>query len=295
MEIRHVGIVGTGIMGSGIAGVAAQAGYRVTIVKWSSAGSLAESREKFVSSAAKSPGGHTVAMQRIVWTEERAALADCDLVIESIVEDEDAKLDCFIVLDSLVRAEAVFATNTSTLALDELAIRRSDRFLSLHFFNPVPQMRLVEVAVTDATRTDALEAVLAFLKALGKEAVIVPATPGYVVNRLFMAQAIEALRMLVERPCGETVSVLDACIPKGLNHPMGPCRLMDLIGLDVIYAMAIHLQEGLRAERFSPPTFLDRMVEKGWLGRKSGLGFYDYSDRKNPRPNPDFEKIFSLA
>lgn len=299
MEIRKVGIVGTGVMGRGIARAAALAGFPVIIVKWT-LGSFEETRAAFIRSVEQERDGKKLSAEEAVrvihgvtWTLGLHPLADCDLVIESIAEDEDAKRECFAKLDAAIKAEAIFATNTSTLELGELAVRRPDRFIGLHFFNPVAHMRLVEVAVTDAVRPDALAAALAFVNALGKQAEVVPGTPGYRVNRLLMVQLLEALRMLAEKPDGDSVRGIDACILTGLNHPMGPFQLMDLIGLDVIYAMAGSLQEGLRRESFSPPHLLDLMVQAGWLGKKTGLGFYDYSDRKHPRPNPGLADLAS--
>jgi 3-hydroxybutyryl-CoA dehydrogenase len=298
MQIRSVGIVGTGLMGTGIAWVAALKGHPVTIVRLRNADDLLKDRTKFYDVVEKLRAADKIGMQehmtlktRIEWSADPGALADCDLVIESIVEDGDAKIECFRALDTYVKPQGVFASNTSSLDLAELAVVRPDRFLGLHFFNPVAKMKLVEVASCGASM-ETLDAALAFLTALGKEPVVVGPSPGMAVNRVLMPMLLEAARAaFTQRPAVAGIKDLDRCMHLGLNHPMGPFLLMDHIGIDVVYAMAINLQESLGGEQFSPPPIFDRMIGEGWLGVKSGKGFYDHADRKNPRPNEEVETL----
>jgi len=297
MQIRSVGIVGTGLMGTGIAWVAALKGHPVTIVKYTP-GDLLEVRKKFYDVVEKLRASGRLSMQehmtlktRVEWSVDLGALADSDLVIESIVEDERAKIECFRALEALVKPDAIFASNTSSLDLAELAVARPDRFLGLHFFNPVAKMKLVEVASCGASM-ETLSAALAFLAGLDKEAIVVGPSPGMAVNRVLMPMLLEAARAaFVERPPVAGIGDIDACLRLGANHPMGPFLLMDHIGIDVVYAMAVNLQEGLGGEQFSLPPIFDRMIDEGWLGVKSGMGFYDHKDRKNPRPNEEIGKL----
>ena len=301
-QIRSIGIVGTGIMGIGIARCAALCGFNVTIVKWTP-GDLMKVRMKFYEGVEKQRADGKLSMQehmalktKIAWSANPEDLADRDLVIESIVEDVEAKLDCLATLETHVGPEAILASNTSSIPLDELAcaLKRPERFVGMHFFNPVAKMRLVEIAGVAATVPSKRERVFEFAERLGKEAVLVPASTGFVVNRLLVAQMLEAIRMAFEGEArGAHVASVDACMRLGVNHPMGPFELMDLIGIDVVCAMAMNLQEGLRAERFSPPVLLERMVERNWLGRKTGIGFYDYADRADPRANPGVRELVS--
>ncbi|HTK60430.1 MAG TPA: 3-hydroxyacyl-CoA dehydrogenase family protein [Candidatus Baltobacteraceae bacterium] len=302
MEIRSVGIVGTGLMGMGIARLVARAGIPVTIVKWSP-GPLEDRRAAFIRSIEKerddkkSVTAEEAAriIHGVQWTLATHPLESCDLVIESIVEDEDQKLDCFRKLDAVMKPDAILATNTSTLDVLELAreTSRAPQVLGMHFFNPVALMALVEIAVTDLTDLATAERAFAFASSLGKEPVVVGNAPGFVVNRLLMASCMEAVRMAFEaRPRVADIKAVDRCVRLGLAHPKGPFELMDLIGLDVILAMAESLQEGLRNAHYAPPLVLADMVAEGWFGQKSGIGFYDYrEDRKNPRPNADIERL----
>lgn len=299
MEIRSIGVVGTGLMGTGIARCAALQGYDVTIMKWTD-GSPDAARRRFDDAVIKDRERGKLTMEerfalqtRVAWTADRGALAACDLVIESIVEDEDEKRACFRALDELMKPGAILASNASALDILSLAkeTSRPGRVLGLHFFNPVAAMPLVELAVTDLTDLDAVEAAFALATKLGKEPVVVAAAPGFVVNRLLMASCLEAIRMAFEaQPRVADVVSIDRCMQLGLNHKMGPFALMDLIGLDVILAMAETLNEGLRSAHYAPPNVLGDMVAHGWLGKKSGMGFYDYADTP-AKPNPDIEKL----
>lgn len=294
MRIKSVGIIGAGVMGASIARCSAQNGFDATVVKWTAGGPEAAQR-RFEAALAKDVRRGKLAKDaaedirgRVAWTASFEPLAECDLIVESVIEDEEVKLSCFKLMDQVAKPEAVLATNTSTLDVLELAkaTTRAHRALGLHFFNPVPSMRLVEVVATGLTAKEAVDAAQEFARALGKVPIVVRNTPGFVVNRLMMTTLLEAVRMIQEGPNAAEVPDIDACLKLGLNHPMGPFELMDLIGLDVVTAMAERLLEGLRQPHFAPPPLLERLLAGGQLGRKSGAGFYDYADRENPRVNP---------
>lgn len=295
MNVRSVGIVGTGVMGTGIARIMAAAGLDVTLVKWTE-GPFEERRGAFIRSVEKDRDQKKSISQeeagRIIhgvrWTLAAHPLERCDLVIEAIVEDEDEKRKCFAAIAPALKQSAILASTTSSLSIEALAksTGRPQTFLGLHFFNPPTAMRLVEVVVTESVDPACVFLMRSFLAGLGKEPVEVRDAPGFVVNRLIMAQFLEATRMAFGRDAVATVTGIDACMRHGANHPMGPFELMDFIGLDVVLAMAENLLEGLRQQHFTPAALLESMVAMGWLGRKSGLGFYDYTDRKKPILNP---------
>lgn len=301
MEIRNVGIIGTGVMGTGIARVLAAAGRSVTLVKWTE-GTAEAARGRFEQSVMKdvvrgklTSEEATVLLARIACADaSRPGLERCDLVIEAIVEDEAEKLKCFAAIEPSLKQSAILASTTSSLGIEAMAkaTGRPRLFLGLHFFNPPTAMKLVELVVTETVDPQCVRAIHAFLAELGKEAVVVQDAPGFVVNRLLVAQFLEAIRLVYGARVADIVGV-DACMRDGANHRMGPFELMDFIGLDVVLAMAENLQEGLRQQHFSPPTLLEDMVTAGWLGRKSGRGFYDYADRKKPKPNPDVLSLVS--
>jgi 3-hydroxybutyryl-CoA dehydrogenase len=203
-------------------------------------------------------------------------LADVDLVIESIVEELPVKCDHFARLDDIVQQGAIFATNTSTLTVAEMAAstKRPERFIGLHFFNPVHAMKLVEVAPSLRTAPEVVAASVAFAASLGKTPVVVADSTGYIVNRLLVPFMLDAISCL-ERGLGSIADV-DTAMQTGANHPMGPLALADFIGLDIVFHMASLLQQEYKEPRFAPPPLLRRMVLAGYLGRKSGAGFYDY-------------------
>lgn len=300
-QIRKIGIVGTGVMGTGIARVMAQAGYDVTIVKLTE-GPFEERRGAFIRSVEKDRDQKKSISQedagRIIhgvkWTLATHPLEGCDLVIEAIVEDEAEKLKCFAAVEPVLKQAAILASTTSSLSIAALAkaTGRPQLFLGLHFFNPPTAMKLVEVVVTESVDPLCVLWTRSLLKGIGKVPIEVPDTPGFRVNRLTTVQFLEAIRMTFDEPSPGDIVGVDACMRFGVNHPRGPFELMDFIGLDVILAIAENLQEGLRQPHFAPPAILEDMVALGWLGRKSGLGFYDYADKKNPRPNPD---LYSLT
>src|SRR5262249_54849675 len=282
MEIRTVGVLGAGQMGLGIAQAAARAGF-TTIMAKATPGGLDAQRgkvekqlQKDVERGKLTAADHGALLERLRWTSHLHDLADVDLVIESIVEELAVKRDTFSRLDDVVKDGAIFATNTSTLTVGELAsaTKRAERFVGLHFFNPVHAMKLVEVAPGLRTSADTIDTCVAFAKKLGKAPVVVADSTGYIVNRLLVPYMVDAIACL-ERGLG-SIADIDAAMQNGANHPMGPLALADFIGLDIVFHMASLLHEEYRESRFAPPGLLRRMVLAGFLGRKSGKGFYDY-------------------
>jgi 3-hydroxybutyryl-CoA dehydrogenase len=281
-EIRRVGVLGAGQMGLGIAQAAARAGYDTTLTK-ATPGGLDAQRGRVEKQLAKdvergklSAADQGALLERLRWSTQLSDLADVDLVIESIVEELPVKCDHFCRLDEVVKGGAIFATNTSTLTVAELAAatKRPDRFIGLHFFNPVHAMKLVEVAPALRTAPETVDACVAFAKQLGKVPVVVTDSTGYIVNRLLVPYMVDAIACL-ERGLG-SIADIDTAMQNGANHPMGPLALADFIGLDIVFHMASLLQEEYKEPRFTPPPLLRRMVLAGYLGRKSGTGFYDY-------------------
>jgi 3-hydroxybutyryl-CoA dehydrogenase len=286
MEIRSVGVLGAGQMGLGIAQATARAGYE-TIMAKATPGALDAQRgkvekqlQKDVERGKLTAADHGALLERLRWTSHLHDLADVDLVIESIVEELPVKRDHLMRLDEVVKEDAIFATNTSTLTVTELAgaTNRAERFIGLHFFNPVHAMKLVEVAPGLRTSPQTVETCVAFAKRLGKVPVTVADSTGYIVNRLLVPYMVDAIACL-ERGLG-SIADIDAAMQNGANHPMGPLALADFIGLDIVFHMSSLLLEEYPEPRFAPPPLLRRMVLAGWLGRKSGLGFYDY--KQNP-------------
>jgi 3-hydroxybutyryl-CoA dehydrogenase len=291
MQIKTVGVLGAGQMGLGIAQAAARAGFE-TIMAKATPGSLDAQKGKIEKQLQKDVEKGKLAaadlgalLERLKWTTHLHDLANVDLLIESIVEELPVKRDHFGRLDEIVNDDAIFATNTSTLTVAELAAstRRPDKFVGLHFFNPVHAMKLVEIAPAIGTSQDTVDAVTGFAKALGKTAVVVKDSTGYIVNRLLVPYMVDAIRCL-ETGVG-TASDIDTAMMNGANHPMGPLALADFIGLDIVFHMSSLLQEEYKESRFAPPRILRRMVLAGILGRKSGKGFYDYAT--NPPTSND--------
>lgn len=295
--MKTVGILGAGQMGLGIAQVTAGAGLRAILVK-ATPGDAGALRKKIDGALAKDverqkdPEKQKAAAERqrttmdnLVTTSEFDALKPCDIVIESIIEDVATKHDAFSRLDALCGPETIFASNTSTLGITEMAVRtkRPDRFIGLHFFNPAPMMKLVEIARTLATAPAVVESASALVAAMGKTPVVLPDTTGFVVNRLLVPYMLDAMRIWQEGT--GTIADIDAAMMQGAAHPMGPFTLADFIGLDVVFHMANNLLDEYREPRFAPPPVLRRLMLNGQLGRKSGKGFYDYSSRP-AAPNP---------
>src|SRR5207245_1022474 len=274
MEIRSVGVLGAGQMGLGIAQAAARAGVD-TIMTKATPGALDAQRAKVEKQLQKdvergklTAADHGALLERLRWTTHLHDLAEVDLVIESIVEELPVKQDHFGRLDEIVKAEAIFATNTSTLTVTELAAAtgRPERFIGLHFFNPVHAMKLIEVAPGLRTSAETVESCVAFARRLGKAPVVVADATGYIVNRLLVPYMVDAIGCL-ERGLG-SIADIDAAMQNGANHPMGPLALADFIGLDIVHHMASLLQQEYREPRFAPPPLLRRMVLAGFLGRE---------------------------
>jgi 3-hydroxybutyryl-CoA dehydrogenase len=282
MEIRTVGVLGCGLMGAGIAQVSAAGGYR-TIVREVGQGAvdkgLARIRKFLDGSVEK---GKLTAEQRdttlgnLTGTTTFEDLAECDLIIEAIVENVEEKSKAFGALDALVKDHAIYASNTSSLCITELAARtrRPDRFGGLHFFNPVPIMKLVEVIKALTTSQETHDTLLAFARAIGKEPITAPDKPGFIVNRLLVPYLLDAIRCY-EHGLG-TKEDIDSGMKLGCGYPMGPLTLLDFVGLDTTYYIANIMFDEFKDPMFAAPTLLKRMVLAGKLGRKSGEGFYKY-------------------
>ena len=293
MEIKKVGVLGCGLMGSGIAQTTASAGLE-TIVREVSDELLQKgfvgiekSLAKFAEKGTITADQQKAIRDRLSGTTSLADLTDCDIVIEAIIENIDEKKKTYAELDSVVKPEAVFASNTSSISITQMmtatSAERQKRFVGLHFFNPVPIMKLVEVVRTILTDDAIYEQVFEFGKRLGKVPVRANDTTGFIVNRLLVPYMLDAIRAL-EEGVGSIVDI-DASMKLGLGYPMGPFTLGDFVGLDTTYYIAEIMFNEFREKRFAPPPLLKRMVMAGLYGRKSGRGFYDYTtDPKNPTP-----------
>jgi 3-hydroxybutyryl-CoA dehydrogenase len=282
MDVRTIGVVGCGLMGSGIAEVAALAGFDVVVVK-ATAGSLDSaikrvegSLDRSVQKGKLTQEARDAARGRLTFSGDLESLAKCDLVIESTAETLASKKRILAEIEAQIRPETIIGTNTSSLPLNQLAsaLKHQDRFVGLHFFSPVPMMKLVEVGRLQNTSGDAVAASILTCEKLGKTPVLLGEDPGYIVNRLlvpYLCHAIEMLEMGVAR-----AHDIDTAMKLGCGHPLGPLALSDLIGLDIVFAMAQTLSAELRDKRFKPPTLLRRLVLAGNLGKKTKLGLYDY-------------------
>lgn len=280
--IATVGVVGAGIMGAGIAQAAACAGC-TTILRDVDEGILRRARatierstSKLVEKGQLTTSARDAALDHIMTTTGLAAMSAADLVIEAITENADAKAAVYRDLDGACPARTVFATNTSSLSVTSLAATsgRPDRFVGLHFFNPVPLMPLVEVVSGLSTSAETHAAALGFVRQLGKETVEARDVPGFVVNLLLVPYLLDAVRA-VEKGVASTADI-DRGMRLGCGHPMGPLTLLDFVGLDTVVRIGEIMFDEYREPRYAPPPLLRRMVTAGWLGRKSGRGFYDY-------------------
>ncbi len=286
MTIRKVGVLGAGLMGSGIAEVAAKSGYETVVREVSDElgkkglsrieGSLAKAVEK----KKLAPEERDAARGRLSTTTNLSDLADCDILVEAIIENLDLKKETYRELDRLCKPETIFCSNTSSLTITEMsaATSRADRFAGLHFFNPVPVMKLVEVVRTIATSEETFETVFQFATSLGKDPIRARDNSGFVVNRLLVPYLLDAVRAL-EEGVGSAEDI-DKGMELGCGHPMGPLKLLDFVGLDTTYYIAQIMFDEYREKRFAPPPLLKRMVLAGRLGRKSGRGFYEYGGGK---------------
>ena len=292
MEIKKVGVLGCGLMGSGIAQVAATAGFE-TVVKEVSDDLIARGFSRIEKSLAKFAEKGTITSDqqkeirgRLSGTTSFNDLADCDIIIEAIIENLDEKRSTYRQLDELCKPETIFASNTSSLSITEMMTSTSDerqrRFIGMHFFNPVPLMKLVEVVKTILTDEDVYEQAVEFSRKLGKVPVRAGDKTGFIVNRLLVPYMLDSIRAL-EEGVGSIVDI-DNAMKLGCGYPMGPFTLGDFVGLDTTYYIAEIMFNEFREKRFAPPPLLKRMVLAGLYGRKSGRGFYDYKDPKNPTP-----------
>jgi 3-hydroxybutyryl-CoA dehydrogenase len=285
MTIKKVGVLGCGLMGSGIAEVAARAGLE-TVVREVEQGLLDKGLGRIQGSLGKAvekgklkAEERDATLSRLHGTTGFDDLADCDLVVEAIVEDVEEKRRTFAALDAVVKPEAIFASNTSSLTITQLAMatKRPDRFVGLHFFNPVPVMKLVEVVRTILTSDEAYDSAFEFARAVGKEPISCRDNSGFVVNRLLVPYLLDAIRAL-EEGVG-SVEDIDKGMQLGCGYPMGPFTLLDFVGLDTTYYIANIMFEEYREKRFAPPPLLKQMVLAGRLGRKSGRGFYEHGKK----------------
>ena len=281
--IRTVGVVGCGLMGSGIAQVCAEAGYRV-VVREVSEGLLEKGLGRIQAFLAKgvekgklTPERKAEVLGRLDGTTSLEALAACDIVIEAAVESLDVKREVYRALDGVCPPQTIFDSNTSSLSITEMAAvtRRGARFVGLHFFNPVPLMKLVGVVRSPLTSPEVVEEVYAFALSLGKTPIQASDKTGFIVNRLLVPYLLDAVRA-VEEGVG-SVEDIDRGMQLGCGHPMGPLMLLDFVGLDTTYFIANIMFDDFHERRFAPPPLLRRMVQAGLHGRKSGRGLYDYS------------------
>lgn len=282
-EIRTVGVVGCGLMGSGIAQVCAQSGYRTIVREVDDAtvnaglGRIESFLSRGVARGKQSEEEKARALASLSGTTDLEDLAACDLVIEAIVENMDAKRELLAALDGIVGGDALFASNTSSLCITEMAsaTSRPEQFVGLHFFSPVPIMKMVEVIRGLVTTDETYERGYAFVKTLGKDPVTAPDRPGFIVNRLLIPYLLDAVRAY-ESGLG-TIEDIDKSMMLACGHPMGPFTLLDFVGLDTTYYIANIMWDEFRNPAYAAPPLLKRMVLAGRLGRKSGRGFYEYS------------------
>jgi 3-hydroxybutyryl-CoA dehydrogenase len=289
MEIKKVGVLGCGLMGSGIAQVSATAGFDVTVLevdqKFIEKGfaAIRKSLDKLAAKGAFAEPVDTI-FARLKGTTRKQDLADCDFIVEAVIENLDEKRKMFAAIDPVVKPSAIFASNTSSISITEImtATNRPGQFVGLHFFNPVPLMKLVEVARTIATTEETFETACAFGKKLGKEPVRTSDKTGFIVNRLLVPYLMDAIRAF-EEGVG-SIADIDASMKLGCGYPMGPFTLLDFVGLETTYYITNVMFDEFKEKRFASPSLLKRMVMAGWYGKKNGKGFYDWSNPEKPVP-----------
>lgn len=282
MEIKKVGVVGCGAMGAGIAQLCAQSGYQVVVSEINDEllkkglASIDKVLARSVEKGKLSPANKDAITGRIKGTTTTKDFASCDLVIEAAIENLDLKKKIFAELDAVCPQHAILATNTSCLSITDMAMatKRPDKVLGLHFFNPAPVMKLLEIVRTIATSDEVVEASKKFGQSLDKTTVIAQDAPGFIVNRLWIPFLLHAIRLYEDGVASR--EDIDNAIMLGLNYPMGPLTLSDMVGIDVVKFVSDALYEQLKDPRYVTPTLVDKMVAAGWLGRKTGKGFYEY-------------------
>ena len=289
MVIQRVGVVGCGLMGSGIAQVVAVAGFETTVREVNAElvekglKGIEKNLNRLVEKGTITDAAKGQIRSRLKGTTSIDDLKSCDVIVEAIIEQLPPKRELFSALDKICPASTIFASNTSSLTITEIATatKRPQRFVGLHFFNPVPVMKLVEVVRTIATDPAVYEEMVAFGVKLGKTAVRANDSTGFIVNRLLVPYLLDAIRAL-EEGVG-SIEDIDNSMKLGCGHPMGPLTLLDFVGLDTTYYISQIMFDEFKERRFAAPPLLKRMVLAGWNGRKSGRGFYDYSDPANPK------------
>lgn len=282
MEIKKVGVVGCGLMGSGIAQVCAQSGYHVVVSEINDEllnrglALIGTALTKSVDKGRLSQEDKDAIFARIKGTTNTNDFSNCDLAIEAAIENMDLKKKIFAELDKICPRHAILATNTSCMSIIDMAMAttRPDKVLGVHFFNPAPVMKLIEIVRTVATSEETFEIGKNFGQSLGKTVVVAQDAPGFIVNRLMTPFLLNAIRMLETGVA--TREDIDTAINLGLNHPMGPLALTDLVGLDTVYFISNSIYEEFKDPQFAPPILMKKMIAAGWLGRKTGKGFYEY-------------------
>ncbi len=292
MAIHKVAVLGCGLMGAGIAQVCAQAGRDVTVIEVADEylkkglGGIEKQLGKLVEKGKLAADDRDATLGRLKGSTRLEDAADADLVIEAIIENIEEKNRTYSALDHACKAETIFATNTSSLSVTQMmtatTAERQRRFIGMHFFNPVPVMKLVEVVRTILTDREVFEAATTFAREIGKVPVQTSDRSGFIVNRLLVPYLLDAIRAL-EEGVGSIVDI-DNGMKLGCGYPMGPFTLLDFVGLDTTYYIANIMFDEFKEKRFAPPPLLKRMVLAGLYGRKSGRGFYDYADAQNPTP-----------
>ncbi|HXF40040.1 MAG TPA: 3-hydroxybutyryl-CoA dehydrogenase [Blastocatellia bacterium] len=292
MAINKVAVLGCGLMGSGIAQVCAQAGREVTVIEVSEEylnkglGGIRKQLDKMVERGKLNGDDRDAVVARLLGSTELEAAVGADIVIEAIIENMDEKNRTYSRLDEICPPHTIFASNTSSLSITQMmtatSAERQRRFIGMHFFNPVPVMKLVEVVRTILTDPDVFAAATEFGRDIGKVAVQTSDRTGFIVNRLLVPYMLDSIRALEEGVA--SIVDIDNAMKLGCGYPMGPLTLGDFVGLDTTYYIANIMFDEFKEKRFAPPPLLKRMVLAGLYGRKSGRGFYDYSDPSNPKP-----------
>lgn len=282
-DVRTVGVLGCGLMGSGIAEISAKAGFKTWVREVSDPlvtkgkGAISKSLDKAVEKGKLEASARDAALGNLQFTTNLEDLKDCDIIIEAVTEDLELKNEMFATLDKVCPAHTIFASNTSSLTIADMAAatKRPDRVIGLHFFNPVPVMKLVEVVRTIATSDEAYRTAFEYVRKTGKEPVEAKDASGFIVNRLLVPYMLDAIRCLEQGLA--TIEDIDKSMVLGTGYPMGPFVLSDFVGIDTLYRISEIMFEEFRETRFAPPPLLKRMVTMGYYGRKTKKGFYDYS------------------